>query len=142
MPLKALKPLVSSFKADWHSLQYHESAAPEVCRFEEETGIRIAHYPGALTAENYDRTAALVASLDLVITVCTTVMHLAGAMGIPCWVMTPHRAPWVMGTEGDDMPMYRSVRLFRQRSDEADWSGVLSRISAELQKFNAREAAE
>lgn len=142
MPLTALAELIRQVpQADWMSFQYHESAATEVCALEELTGIHIKHFPGALKAENYDRTAELVAGLDLVITVCTTVMHLAGAMGIPCWVMTPHRAPWVMGTEGD-MPMYRSCRVFRQAPDETDWSGVHSRIAQELAKFNQREAAE
>lgn len=138
MHLESLASIIASLNippADWYSLQYHESAAPEVCRFEERTGIHIKHYPGVLTAENYDRTAELVSSLDLVITVCTTVMHLAGAMGIPCWVMTPYRAPWVMGVEGDTMPMYKSVRLFRQTADEPGWSGVHSRIAAALVDF-------
>lgn len=147
MPLESLASLITSFPgADWVSLQYHESAAPEVCRFEETTGIRLKHFPGILTAEDYDRTTELVAGLDLVITVCTTVMHLAGAMGIPCWVMTPHRAPWVMGVEGDALPMYQSARIFRQTADEKDWSGVIGRISAALPEFEAtlirREAAE
>jgi Tfp pilus assembly protein PilF len=145
MPLASLQSLLTD-NADWVSLQYHESAAPEVCRFEEETGVRLKHSPGALTAEDYDRTAELVSGLDLVITVCTTVMHLAGAMGIPCWVMTPHRAPWVMGVKGENLPMYGSARIFRQTSDEKDWSGVIGRISAAIPEFeatlNRREAAE
>lgn len=142
MELKALAPLIKSVSADWYSLQYHEIASNEVCRFQESDGIRLFHAPATLLAENYDRTADLVSSLDLVITVCTTVMHLAGAMGIPCWVMTPNRPPWVMGIEGDTMPMYRSLRLFRQTPEEKDWSGVIGRISEALQAYQKKEAAE
>lgn len=142
MPLSTLEHLIRSIPADWYSLQYHESAAPEVCRFEESTGIRIKHFPDTLLAHDYDKTASLVAGLDLVITVCTTVMHLAGALGVPTWVMTPHRAPWVMGIEGTDLPMYRSARIYRQVKEEPDWSGVISRISGDLMAFNQREAAE
>lgn len=142
MHLRELQPLFRAFEADWYSLQYHESAAPEVCRFEEETGIRVKHFPDTLLAHDYDKTVDLVSGLSLVVTVCTTVMHLAGAMGIPCWVMTPYRAPWVMGIEGEDMPMYRSVKIFRQTVNEPDWSGVISRIGQELQTFQRKEAAE
>jgi Tfp pilus assembly protein PilF len=141
MELKSLAPLLKAKDAEWYSLQYHESASNEVARLEESTGIHIKHFPGALLAENYDRTAELVASVDLVITVCTTVMHLAGAMGVPCWVMTPNRPPWVMGIEGDTMPMYNSVRLFRQTPDEKDWSGVINRISDALSARHKKEAA-
>jgi len=141
MPLKTLLPLFQSIDADWYSLQYHESASPEVCRLEEESGVHIKHFPATLLAHDYDETVALVAGLDRVVTVCTTVMHLAGAMGIPCWAMTPNRAPWVMGIEGDDLPMYRSVRVFRQTAEEKDWSGVISRIGQELQRFSKLEAA-
>lgn len=133
MKLDALAPLLAKSNADWHSLQYHESASVEICRLDESHGIRIRHFPDTLLAQDYDRTMSLVAGLDLVITVCTTVMHLAGAMGVPCWVMTPHRAPWVMGVNGDDMPVYRSVRQFRQQPDEKDWSGVIWRIKEALQ---------
>jgi hypothetical protein len=142
MELKSLEPLFLAKDAEWYSLQYHDSASNEVLRFEESHGVHVKHFPGILTAENYDRTAELVSGLDLVITVCTTVMHLAGAMGVPCWVMTPNRPPWVMGIEGDTLPMYRSVRLFRQRPEEKDWSGVHARIIDALQMFQKKEAAE
>jgi len=142
MTLKTLSGLIGNSDAGWYSLQYHESAAIEVCRLEESHGIHIRHFPDVLLAENYDRTAELVAGLDLVITVCTTVMHLAGAMGIPCWVMTPSRPPWVMGIEGDTMPMYKSLRLFRQAPGESDWSGVIRRIGDALAQNDQRSAAE
>ncbi len=133
MPLETLAPVLAGADVDWYSLQYHESASAEVCGLDESHRVRVRHFPKTLLAQDYDQTMSLVAGLDLVITVCTTVMHLAGAMGVPCWVMTPHRAPWVMGTTGDDMPMYNSVRQFRQQPEEKDWSGVVSRIRLALQ---------
>ena len=110
MPLATLEPLLSQ-NFEFYSLQYHESAAMEVCRLEEKTGIHVKHYPDTLLAYDYDETISLIAKMDLIITVCTTAMHAAGALGIPCWVMTPSRPPWVMGIEGDKLPMYQSVRL-------------------------------
>ena len=76
-------------------------------------------------------TAALISALDLVITVDTSVAHLAGALGKPCWVMLPF-APdfrWMMDRE--DSPWYPGMRLFRQQS-QRDWGGVIARISEAL----------
>lgn len=133
MPLQVLSPMIRAIPSEWISLQYHDSASSEICRFEESHGIHVKHMPDTLLAQDYDKTASLVAGLDLVITVCTTVMHLAGALGVPCWVMTPNRAPWVMGIEGNDLPMYGSVRQFRQKKDEPDWTGVIARITHDLE---------
>jgi hypothetical protein len=80
-------------------------------------------------------TAALIANLDLVISVDTAVAHLAAAMGKPCWIMLPYVAEWRWMIHGDTSPWYPSVRLFRQ-SRFADWSDVVSRVSAALDEFN------
>ena len=80
-------------------------------------------------------TAALIANLDLVITVDTAVAHLAGAMGKPCWIMLPYVAEWRWMIDREDTPWYSSVRLFRQ-SKFADWSDVVCRIGTALDEFN------
>jgi tetratricopeptide (TPR) repeat protein len=77
-------------------------------------------------------TAALMAGLDLVIAVDTSVAHLAGALGRPTWVLLPYTPDyrWLLGR--DDSPWYPTVRLFRQGEDR-DYAGVLTRVRAELQ---------
>lgn len=135
LPLAALEPILNQRPdAKWFSLQYTSNAARDVCELEEKTGIRVAHYPGWVECFDYDRTASLVSSLDLVITVCTTVHHLAGAIGVPCWTLVPSRPSWRYQHSGDTLPWYGSVRLFRQAKD-GDWSAPIERIARELADF-------
>jgi ADP-heptose:LPS heptosyltransferase len=76
-------------------------------------------------------TAALISALDLVITVDTSVAHLAGALGKPCWVMLPFAPDFRWLLDRDDTPWYSTLRLFRQQSP-GDWDGVLQRIAQAL----------
>jgi Tfp pilus assembly protein PilF len=77
-------------------------------------------------------TTALVTHLDLVITVDTSVAHLAGALGKPTWVLLPFSSDWRWLTHRNDSPWYPTVRLFRQARPR-DWSSVLERVQSELE---------
>lgn len=79
-------------------------------------------------------TAAVLNSLDLVITSDTALAHLAGALGTPCWVALPSVPDWRWLLTGDTTPWYPATRLFRQTSIN-DWAGVFERIAAELRKL-------
>jgi ADP-heptose:LPS heptosyltransferase len=86
-----------------------------------------------LTAEltDFTETAALVSCLDLVITVDTSVAHLAGALGCPTWVLLPFTPDWRWLLDRDDSPWYPSMRLFRQ-TETRDYATVLDRVRDEL----------
>jgi hypothetical protein len=92
------------------------------------------------TAElnNFDDTAALISNLDLVISVDTSVAHLAGAMGKSVWILLPFAAEWRWMTGRDDSPWYASALLFRQTTP-GDWRGVLQRVREELCAMAGRE---
>jgi ADP-heptose:LPS heptosyltransferase len=79
-------------------------------------------------------TAALVATLDLIISVDTAVVHLAGALGKPTWLLSRHDACWRWGRDRDDSPWYPTMRLFRQTTP-GDWAGVIQRVVAALPGF-------
>jgi tetratricopeptide (TPR) repeat protein len=81
-------------------------------------------------------TAAAMAQLDLVISVCTSTAHLAGALGRPLWVMLPFSADWRWLVGREDSPWYPSARLFRQ-SQPGDWAGVIERVANELRRHTA-----
>lgn len=83
------------------------------------------------TAElaDFADTAAVVAQLDLVVTVDTAVAHLAGAMGRPVWLLLPRTAEWRWLRGRDDTPWYPTMRLFRQER-AGDWAELAARVAA------------
>ena len=72
-------------------------------------------------------TAALIEQMDLVITVDTSVVHIAGALGKPTWLLLPKRYEWRWGMEGEENDWYDSVKVIRQ-SEHANWSTVLQDV--------------
>lgn len=91
------------------------------------------------TAElsDFADTAALVANLDLAISVDTSVAHLAGAMGVPVWVLSRRDGCWRWLLDRDDSPWYPTLRLFRQ-ARAGDWTPVIEYLAEELEKWLAR----
>ena len=126
-PLDVLAPLFRVPDTCWFSLQ-KDSA---------ESG---AERPGAIRAHplieldlrnDFDGTAALIDALDVIVTVDTSMAHLAGALGKPVLLLLPSAPDWRWGLAGDDTPWYPTVRLFRQHS-AGDWSGPVARIESAL----------
>jgi hypothetical protein len=76
-------------------------------------------------------TAGVVSGLDLVITVDTALAHLAGALGVPAWVLLPYAPDWRWGERSATTPWYGSARLYRQER-AGDWEAVLARVAGDL----------
>jgi len=120
MELRDLFPILE-YDADWISLQYKNT---------DNLPDYIHHWPRAVEGEDYDDTAALIAELDLVISVTTAAVHCAGALGIKTWALVPGNAAWRYGTLGEKMPWYRSVDLIRQENGAWPIQEVCDRLSA------------
>ncbi|WP_081581783.1 tetratricopeptide repeat protein [Pararhodospirillum photometricum] len=84
--------------------------------------------------KNFSETAAFIESLDLIISVDTSVAHLAGALGRPTWVLLPSVPDWRWLLEREDSPWYPTMRLFRQKNRE-NWGDVVARLVSELSFF-------
>lgn len=84
--------------------------------------------------KDFSDTAALIDNLDLVISIDTSVAHLAGAMGKPVWVMLPFTPDWRWLLEREDSPWYPTARLFRQPT-VGDWDSVLQQIALEISRL-------
>jgi Tfp pilus assembly protein PilF len=81
--------------------------------------------------DDFRDTAAVLANVDLVITVDTALAHLAGAMGVPVWVALRWAADWRWLRQREDSPWYPTMRLFRQ-PEPGNWEAVFQRMAAEL----------
>lgn len=130
-------------KLDAHfvSLQYTDGCQDEIAAFESKYGIPIHHWPQAAQSDHYDDAAGVVANLDLMLTCCSSVVHLAGSMGTPCWVLTPSRPAWRYRLDLGYMPWYgKTVTLFRQEHGVTTWEPVIEEVASSLgELINARE---
>lgn len=95
-------------------------------------GIRLTDYTDEL--HDFSETAALIANLDLVISVDTAVAHLAGAMGKPVWTLLPFVPDWRWLLDRKDSPWYPTMKLFRQPA-LGEWKSVISIIVEQLKKL-------
>jgi tetratricopeptide (TPR) repeat protein len=94
---------------------------------------RLVHVGDGL--DDFDDTAAVVSLVDLVISVDTSVVHLAAALGRPTWILLPFWPDWRWMLDRADSPWYPTARLFRQ-SAPGDWDSVIARVREELLKFS------
>ena len=76
-------------------------------------------------------TGTALKKMDLVITCCTSIAHLCGALNVPCWVLLPHDAYWVWLQGRNDSPWYPSIRLFRQK-EPGDWKRLMLEVQTAL----------
>ncbi len=119
---------------DWINLQYGE-ADEEIAEARDRFGITIHDEPEGDPLIDLDGFAAKLAALDLVISVGNTTTHMAGALGIPAWVLLPLVPAWRWMTAGHQSPWYASLQLFRQPK-LGDWQtpfqNVLDNLKAHL----------
>jgi tetratricopeptide (TPR) repeat protein len=124
--LAELAPLAAVRGVEFHSLQLGPPAAQL-----SETGAPPGLIDHTAAISDFADTAALVAQLDLVICVDTSVAHLAAAMGRPVWLLSRINGCWRWLTGRDDSPWYPSLRVYRQTTP-CDWAPVVARLCRDL----------
>lgn len=122
-----LAPLLQMTGCDFHSLQKGDAAIKQL----RNSALRQRIFDWTDDLQNFSETAALVENLDLVITVDTSVAHLAGALGKPFWLLNRYNTCWRWLLDRDDSPWYPTARLFRQDTSR-DWDEVIARVHAAL----------
>ena len=126
--LDELAPLAGLNNVTWYSLQ---KGPAEQQLLEVNTALEIVNLSADIN--DFSDTAAIIANLDLVISVDTSVAHLAGALGCPTWVMLFNGPDWRWQLNRDDSPWYPSLRLFRQTPGE-EWTAIVERVAAGLKE--------
>ncbi|WP_454017561.1 tetratricopeptide repeat protein [Azospirillum sp. Marseille-Q6669] len=130
IPVERLAPLLDAPGLRLFSLQTGDAKAARPATLPDLTaGIR-----------DFADSAAILANLDLVIAVDTATIHLAGALGVPAWLLLPYAPDWRWLLDRADSPWYPSLRLFRQPSP-GDWDSVLRAVAAALERFTAAQLA-
>jgi len=125
LKLEDLLPILKTPDIDFVSLQYKDPTI-EIAEFQAKHGIKIHHWARASESKNYDDVAALVAELDCIVSVCTSAVHLSGALGIKAHVLTPSRPMWRYQLKGKDMPFYSCHQLHRQMG--TDWNTAIESV--------------
>lgn len=128
-PLGALVPLLRTPGVDFYSLQKGKHSQE---RAELPSEVAVQDLGPAL--HDYGDAALALDALDLLISVDTSVVHLAGALGKPVWVLLSDVPDWRWGSEGETTPWYPSVRLFRQ-AQRGDWTAVIARTVEALAEW-------
>jgi tetratricopeptide (TPR) repeat protein len=131
--LEQLLPLFRAVDAVWVSLQYKD-AGKEIAAFTSANpDIDLRQYSFGTLTSDYDDTAAMVEALDLVFTMQTAVVHLAGGLGKDCMAFVPKGSQWRYGTNERSLPWYKSVKLYRQAEDWP-WDEAIKDLRARLHR--------
>jgi Tfp pilus assembly protein PilF len=127
--LPLLTPLLTLSGIRWVSLQYgdHEALEEEAAA----AGAPILIDRAVDQLSDLDIFAAQIAAMDLVITIDNSTAHLAGALGVPVWVLLPFAPDWRWLLDREDCPWYPTMRLFRQ-TELGNWQSVVERVRRSL----------
>jgi tetratricopeptide (TPR) repeat protein len=128
--LKCFKPLAAIPDIQLYGLQKGEAAAEAMDLSRSGTIVNLGE-----AFDDFSDTAAAIANLDLVISIDTSVAHLAGAMGRPVWLLLPFAADWRWLKDRSDSPWYPTMRIFRQHR-LGQWDTAFYQVAHEISKFS------
>ncbi len=132
MPLAELVPLLDAFRSDASFVSLQKGAGEDqIANLPDRAVLHVLRPPLDAGDDGFVDTAAVMASLDLVITSDTSIAHLAGALGRPVWILLGNGPDWRWGQTGETTPFYPGARLFR-RPEGRGWDQVVGQVSAAL----------
>lgn len=131
LPLQQWKHLLQAEPLFWVNLQAgtHQRVLQNLSK----SGIALHRSAAHDPMGDLDDFAALISSLDLVITIDNSTAHIAASLGIPTWILLPQESEWRWGTDAKNCAWYDTVRLYR--ADGSDWQPVLTAVQEDLHAF-------
>ena len=132
MALSDWRGILTTPSVKFIDLQYGDTTT-ERESIEAETGVRILRDDAVDQMADLDAFAAQVAAMDLMITISNTTAHMAGALGVPVWILLSAVPMWRRFQDCDNSPWYPSALLFRQ-SEAGDWTSVIDSVVAALRR--------
>lgn len=123
-------PIVAQPDFTFLSLQYGD-VQEDLMELEKACGVQVLLDPDIDPLTDMDAAAAQIAAVDGILSISNATVHLAGALGVPVWVLLSHVPDWRWFLDRDDSPWYQSVRLYRQPAPE-DWDSVLDLVAQDL----------
>lgn len=135
IPFREFLPLTADPRNTVISIQVGPAAAD----IYKARAARLVRDMSSVIEGEWSYTAALIKNLDLVVSSCTAVPHLAGALGVPTFVMIPQFADWRWLHDREDTPWYPHTRLFRQ-TKVGDWKSVMTRVLKAVEEIHQRRA--
>jgi tetratricopeptide (TPR) repeat protein len=133
IPLEEFIPLTRIPQVRLISLQYKDGV-DQLARLPADVKIETLGDDFDSGPDAFIDTAAVMANLDLIISSCTSIPHLAGALGRPTWIVLKHVPDWRWLLDREDSPWYPTMRLFRQ-PERDDWTSVFSKMERELRSL-------
>ena len=132
LPLENWLPILKAGRGTFFSFQYDIGADQEVEEFcKRHPDVPLHHFPSVVRADNYDIVLHHLRCMDLVLHVNGSAVHACGALGTPCYTLTPSRPAWRYGVEGEDMPFYgENVKQIRQKGD--DWESLIKAVAKKV----------
>ncbi len=140
LPLNQWKDMISIPGCTFFNLQYGD-VQQEIDEFTSQTGIEIINDKEVDQLKSIEDFIAQISTLDLIITIDNSTAHIAGALGVPTWVMLQHNCDWRWMRGRYDSLWYKSLRLYRQK-EIGNWSNVTEEIIKDLTNRNIQPKAE
>ena len=135
IPLKLFAEGLSSLNINFFSLQKGDPAESEIRNCEKDYWPLGNFFNFADELKDFSDTAALIANMDVVVSVDTSTAHLSAALGKPTWILNRYDTCWRWLLGRDDSPWYESVKLYRQGEDR-QWVPVLERVARDLLRLS------
>ncbi len=137
MPLKLLEPVIGLKGVSVYSLQ-RISGTEQIKELSSNLSLHTFDEDFDTANGRFIDTAAVIKNLDLVLTIDTSIAHLAGALGVPTWLMLCHVADWRWMEHRQDSPWYPCTRIFRQEKQN-QWEPVIACVVEELKKLISKK---